>query len=72
MYIGIRVYSIILTFTTLWAYSADNKLMLFFLFFPENRIWHYMQTSPMETIYMKCQILFSMKKKKKKMGKLFQ
>ena len=32
------------TFTTLWATSADNKLMIFFLFFPENRIWHFMQT----------------------------
>ena len=33
----------ILTFTTLWAFSADDKMMLFFLFFPENRIWHFMQ-----------------------------
>ena len=32
------------TFTTLWAYSADNKLVIFFLFFPENRILHFMQT----------------------------
>ena len=31
-----------LIFTTLWANSADDKLMLF-LFFPENRIWHCMQ-----------------------------
>ena len=31
-----------LTFTTLWAFSADRKL-IFFLFFPENRIWHFMQ-----------------------------
>ena len=28
-----------LTFTTLWA---DNKLIIF-LFFPENRLWHFMQ-----------------------------
>ena len=27
----------------LWANSADNKLMIFFLFFLENRIWHFMQ-----------------------------
>ena len=27
-----------LTFTTLRANSADNKLMIFFLFFPENRM----------------------------------
>ena len=31
-----------LNFTTLWATSADDKL-IFFLFFPENRIWHFMQ-----------------------------
>ena len=32
-----------LTFTTLWAFSADDRLMIFFLFFPENRIWHFKQ-----------------------------
>ena len=51
-----------LTFTTLWAFSAENKLMIFFLFFPENRIWHFMQIK--ETICMKCQILFSGKIRK--------
>ena len=25
------------------ANSADDKLMIFFLFFPENRTWHNMQ-----------------------------
>ena len=25
------------TYTTLWAYSADDKLMTLFLFSPENR-----------------------------------
>ena len=34
---------IVLTFTTLWADSADDKLMIFFLIFPENRIWHFIQ-----------------------------
>ena len=30
--------------STEWAISADNnKLMIFFLFFLENRIWHSMQ-----------------------------
>ena len=51
----------ILTLTTLWANSADNKLMIF-LFFPENRIWHFLQIvsiTPLEAICMKCQILFS-------------
>ena len=33
---------IMLTFTTPWANSADDKL-IFFLFFAENRIWHFMQ-----------------------------
>ena len=32
-----------LTIITLWANSADNKLMFVFLFFPENRIQHFMQ-----------------------------
>ena len=32
-----------LTLTMLWADSADNKLMIFFLFSLENRIWHFMQ-----------------------------
>ena len=27
-----------LTFSTHWAYSAENKLVIFFLFFPENMI----------------------------------
>ena len=34
---------IYLTYTTLWAFLADGKLMIFFLFFLENRIWHFMQ-----------------------------
>ena len=28
-----------LTFTTLWADSADDKMMIFF---PENGLWHFM------------------------------
>ena len=31
------------TFTTILANSVDDKLMMFFLFFPENRIWYFMQ-----------------------------
>ena len=27
----------------LWAKSADNKLRLLILFFPENGLWHFMQ-----------------------------
>ena len=51
-----------LTITTLWANSADDKLMIFFLFFPENMIQHFMQIVP---ICMKCQSLFSGENKKK-------
>ena len=57
-----------LTFTTVWADSADNKL-LFFLFSLERRIWPFMQISSsgdnkLETICMKCQILFPGENKK--------
>ena len=38
-----------LTFTTLWANSADDKLLIFFLFFPENKIWHFMHIASSET-----------------------
>ena len=63
-----------LTITTLWVDSADDKLMIFFLFFLENRIWHFMQIVSVEnriwhfmqeTICMKYQSLFSRKNKKK-------
>ena len=45
-----------LTFTTLWAFSADDKLMIFFLFFSKKQDL---------TFYAKCHILFSGKNKKK-------
>ena len=32
-----------LNFGTLLANTADDKLVIFFLFFPENRICHFMQ-----------------------------
>ena len=51
------------SFTTLWANSADNEMVIFsYFFFPENKIWHIMQLSPVEIICMKCKILFSGKK----------
>ena len=31
------------TFTILWVNSADDKLIIFFLIFPKNRVWHFMQ-----------------------------
>ena len=32
-----------LTFIILWANSADNRLVIFFLFCIENKIWHFIQ-----------------------------
>ena len=32
-----------LSFTSLWANSSDDQLVIFNLFFPENRIWYFMQ-----------------------------
>ena len=34
-----------LTITTLWANSADDKLVIFSLLIPESRIWNFMQSS---------------------------
>ena len=36
----------VLALIMLWANLADDKLMLFFLFFPENKSWHLMQIVP--------------------------
>ena len=52
-----------LTFTTLWANSADDKLILF-LIFSGNRFDISCKLSAMETICMKGQSLFSGKNKK--------
>ena len=54
----------LLTFTTLWANSSDSKLIIFFLFFSENRLWHFLQIVSPETICMKCWGLFYGKNKK--------
>ena len=65
---------LILTLSMLWANSADDKLMICFLFFPDNMICHFMQIiftgdslfeMSVETICMKCQILFSGRKYEK-------
>ena len=39
----LNVCQFLLTFATVWANSADDRLMMFFLFFPENRIWCFVQ-----------------------------
>ena len=52
-------------FTFLWANSADDKLKVF-SFFPRKTGFDISCTlSPMKTMWMKCQILFSGKIKKK-------
>ena len=35
---------VVFTLSMLWTISADDKLMIFFLFYLENRIRHFMQT----------------------------
>ena len=37
------LYPFPLTFTTLLANSANDKLMIFFSFFQENKTWHFGQ-----------------------------
>ena len=49
-----------LTFTTFWANSADNKLTIFFLVFPETEALMFRANS----VCMKCQSLFSGKIRK--------
>ena len=44
--------------------SQHSKTLLFFLFFPEKRIDISCKLLPLETLCMKCQILFSEEKKK--------
>ena len=46
------------TFANLWENSADDTLVIFFLFSPENIIWNAMQIVSTETICMKFQIMF--------------
>ena len=53
-----------ITFTTLWANSADDKLMIFFLFFSENRLWPFMQiVSKWDNLHQRSKLIFWEKKK---------
>ena len=38
-----EIFFITFTLSTLWANSADDKLVILVLYFPENRIWYFMQ-----------------------------
>ena len=52
--------------STLWAKSADDRLLIFLLFFHKTEIDISCKLSPVETICMKCRILFSEENKKTK------
>ena len=43
LFLVIYLHIFFLTFTALWANSAEDELMILFLFFPVNRIRHFMQ-----------------------------
>ena len=54
------------TLTHLWTNSADDTLMIFFLFFLENRIWHLMQiVSYGDNLHEMSKPVFWVKNKKK-------
>ena len=57
----VQILRLRVNFTTLLANSADDKLVIFYLFFSENRLWHFMLIVSLETVCTKCQILFSWK-----------
>ena len=54
----------VLTFTTIWANSADNKLVIFSYFSQKTRSDISCKLSPLEIICMKCQNLFWRKLRK--------
>ena len=56
---------------TLWANSEDNKLGIYFSYFAQKTGFDISyKLSPLETVCIKCQILFSGKNKKKKNFKM--
>ena len=56
-----------LTFTTLWANSADDELIIFLFFLPENWLWYFMQIG--DNLHVISRPIFCEKKKKKKKKK---
>ena len=61
-----------LTFTILWALSADDKLLIFSYFSQETGIDISYKLSPLETVCMKCQIpFFGINKKNTMYFKMF-
>ena len=63
-YASYGIFTCDFTLSTLDKISVDDSFKIFFLFSPANRIDNTCKLSPMETICMKCQILFSEKNKK--------
>ena len=55
-----------LTFKELSFAVADNILKFILVFFRDNKDLHSYELSTRQMIHMKCQALFSVKKKKKK------
>ena len=53
-----------LTLSTWSKIFSRRYIEISFIFFPENKIWHFKQIVSLETICMKCQNLFSGKNKK--------
>ena len=61
--------------TTLWTAGpwinlADENLMIFMLFPPENKLWHFMQTVSLgDNLHEMSKHIFYQKKKKKSISK---
>ena len=58
-------FGILISLYTLWANAADDKLELFSYFSKETKFDISCKLFPQETVFMKCQILFCRKIKKK-------
>ena len=56
----------LLTVTTSWVNAADDKLVIVFLYFPQSRIWHFIQIVSYLKWTRKDFFLEQKKKKKKK------
>ena len=59
--VALKILAIVIVniFTTLFVNIAVINLIIFFLFFLENRVWNFMQIASLETICLKYETLFS-------------
>ena len=60
-----------LTFNTLWANTAGNKLMISFLFSPENRLVFHANYLPRDNLHEMQQLFFSGEKMKMWSAEMF-